>query len=482
MKNLSRALTVIAAFAALVSCSKPQATEVKLLISSTGIKAAAEGGSYTVTLTTNTPWMATSNFSWLTVSPSTGNPSEDPQTITLKVEANRKEARTATVTFNAGTRFVVVNVEQETGVSPDGIETLTISEFNARPADLNAWYRISGEIVSVVSYEYGDLYIMDDTGFAYIYGLAPEKDGKNEDFPKLGLKAGDKLTVVAHRKDYMLSSGDVIKETDKAYFEKSSAGTYPGYAAGSASAGWLELPATSDSDNLKYLCHMLPDGTRNFSSYFDEEKCLSLWCCYPYVNGQGGTGRSESYAYDPLVSDSFQGDVSATYYDKRINGEDYVRGHMIPSNDRSGRANMDLFLSTNIMPQSTTLNGASWNAMEQKIHKTWSKECDTMYVVTGTFIGESRNFVKDKGGVKKISVPEGVYKAILAHTKTGQYKCIAAYFENVKTTQTKFEKELAISVDSLENKVGVDFFVNLPDDIEKSVEAEDPRNDIFWWN
>ena len=39
-----------------------------------------------------------------------------------------------------------------------------------------------------------------------------------------------------------------------------------------------------------------------------------------------------------------------------------------------------------------------------------------------------------------------------------------------------------MSIDKLEDKVGVDFFVNLPDDKEKDVEAQNPSDVSWWWN
>ena len=39
-----------------------------------------------------------------------------------------------------------------------------------------------------------------------------------------------------------------------------------------------------------------------------------------------------------------------------------------------------------------------------------------------------------------------------------------------------------MTVDALEEKVGINFFVNLPDEIEAVVEAENPAGYEFWWD
>ena len=80
-----------------------------------------------------------------------------------------------------------------------------------------------------------------------------------------------------------------------------------------------------------------------------------------------------------------------------------------------------------------------------------------------------------------------IYRAVLAYDKkSGTYKGMAAYFENRKSSNRDFEKTLPnttlMSIDKLEEKLGIDFFVNLPDDVEKAVEAANPADDPFWWN
>ena len=126
----------------------------------------------------------------------------------------------------------------------DGIETLTIGQFKTKKDDATTWYRLNVEIVSISSYQYGYRYGQDASGLLYVYGLAPEKDGSKMDFKNLGLAAGDKITIVAHRKTY-----NGVDETDGAYFEKKTSGKYPGYSAKKASAKWLELPSTEANDS-----------------------------------------------------------------------------------------------------------------------------------------------------------------------------------------------------------------------------------------
>ena len=66
-------------------------------------------------------------------------------------------------------------------------------------------------------------------------------------------------------------------------------------------------------------------------------------------------------------------------------------------------------------------------------------------------------------------------------SKDKKYTALGIYYDNKSSNDTNF-KGLSMSIDELEKKVGVDFFVNLPDDVEKAVEAAKPADESWWWN
>ena len=156
---------------------------------------------------------------------------------------------------------------------------------------------------------------------------------------------------------------------------------------------------------------------------------------------------------------------------------------MVPSNDRKDRANLDVYLSTNIMPQSYELNSGLWVKIEQAA-RNWAERCDTVYVVVGTDTSNSVGRVTDNSATpRQVVVPGGLYRAALAFDKKkGEYRGIAVYVENKANPEKSLTKSLVMSIDDLEKKLGMDFFHNLPDDIEKAVEAANPADDSWWWN
>ena len=491
MKFLRLFAVAIILITASISCSEtnPQlkigiVAPNSISVSPTSLSFTKEGGTQPLTVVAGDKWTASIDASWVKLSQFGGGAFSGA--INVEVSGNMGEARKAVITFTSGNQTAKVSVSQEAGYSDDGIKKISIADFKKLKDSANDWYRLTGEVVSISKYEYGDLYLLDDTGYIYTYGIAPTKGGASEDFPKLGIKAGDKITIIATKKTY-----NGLIETDKAYFESKQSGNYPGVRANKAKAGYMELPATSESDGLTYLCHYDGSGKRNYSVYFDTAKRLSSWVSYTYCSSERSSSRPDSYAYDPLLEPENQADVTKSFQNRTFDGEEFVRGHMLPNAARGGRRQLDAFLSTNIMPQSSAINTGIWSSLEEK-ERNWASKCDTLYIVVGTDSSKSKYQVDDNAETpKKVTVPNGLYRAILAYRKADNtYFGIAAYFDNKKNQYSDFTKTLPgtmlMSIDKLEEKLGIDFFVNLPaavgDTKAKAIEAADPAAETFWWN
>lgn len=472
------ALTAVA-----TGCNKTVIANLTMITSL--IKVEAQGGSQEISFKTNVPWSIYSDATWVTVAPSSGGASDSYQKVTVTVSENSDEAeRTATLTVTAGEKSSPVNVTQAGRFVAPEVPGTTISEFRSKPANGTTWYKLTGEIASIANESYGNFYIFDETGFVYVYGLCETQKGKNgndQSFPKLGLKPGDKVTLMTLRSEYngTIEAGGQTP----AYFVSKEASSYRlGRKVASTKAGWMELAATSADDKYDLLIHNFPDGKRSYSAYYDYDNFLSLWVAYPLCAGNIGTGeRTEAFSLDPLVPREKQQYNLSGY--KEGNAGTFSRGHQIPSADRLGwRTNIETFFGTNMTPQNTNLNGGTWDALENRVRK-WarSSETDTLYVVTGCSVAGSTKYVLDSDE-KHIPVPTGYYKALLRLSKDGKWSATAFWFDNESKKGTTIDKSMAITVDDLEKKVGVDFFVNLPADTQKSVEAQNPADVAWWWN
>ncbi len=112
-----------------------------------------------------------------------------------------------------------------------------------------------------------------------------------------------------------------------------------------------------------------------------------------------------------------------------------------------------------------------WSNFENKV-RIWAENCDTLYVVKAATIRSDQVYEEKCNG--KLLVPKYFYMALLAYYKdTDDYEAMALWtvHEDKSVTGADF-KDYAISIDELEELTGIDFFCNLPDDIEDEVESE----------
>lgn len=249
---------------------------------------------------------------------------------------------------------------------------------------------------------------------------------------------------------------------------------------------WLELPATDDED-LCFITHDMERGgktVRNYSCYYSPEDRLSVWVAYPLNSGLIGSGsRTDEWGYDPKVPTDLQPVLFRGYRGG------YDRGHQLPSADRYGSGiNETTFYFTNMTPQQGGLNQNAWASLEGMV-RDWSRSVDTLYVVTGADIGGATEVAYDNEGAE-CTVPTGYFKALLAYKKggaagnaTGGYVGIAFYFEHRSYSSDKSAvMGQSITIDELEDRLGYDFFVNLPEKIGEDVAARVESEVDDWWN
>ncbi len=247
---------------------------------------------------------------------------------------------------------------------------------------------------------------------------------------------------------------------------------------------WLELPALDDSD-LKYFTHSFQMGGkayRNYSFAWSQKDRVALWVAYPlcrfYTNGSAG--RTNAWALDPIL-----GNLSSAPFGGY--GGNYARGHQLPSADRQCcyDANAQTFYGTNMTPQLNAHNEGIWAALEGRV-RTWSDSADTLYVVTGVIVSPSSRIEKDSYG-NNVTVPDAYFKALLKYSKSstlGTWNAAAFYLEH-KAYSGGIQKSHSMSIDTLEEMTGMDFFANLPAKVGETtalnIEKQDPASSSVWW-
>jgi len=144
---------------------------------------------------------------------------------------------------------------------------------------------------------------------------------------------------------------------------------------------------------------------------------------------------------------------------------DYDKGHLCPAADRkfSLKAHNETFLTSNISPQKHDFNAGVWNRLEQKT-RHWASKYDGVYVVTGGVLKEKLHSI----GKENVTVPKYFYKVLLDNYN-GKTKMIAFLIPHKESNKPLYE--FVVSVDKIEQLTGIDFFYQLEDRKENSLEA-----------
>ncbi len=147
----------------------------------------------------------------------------------------------------------------------------------------------------------------------------------------------------------------------------------------------------------------------------------------------------------------------------------YDRGHLCPAGDmtQSVEAMSETFYMSNMSPQVPGFNRGIWKSLEEQVRK-WGKE-EQIHVVTGPVFENE----KGKIGESRVTIPGYYYKVIYSPVRK---QMIAFVLPNEKSNK-KFTDHI-VSVDSVENFTGIDFFVHLPDTLENRLEA---KSDYMKW-
>lgn len=226
-----------------------------------------------------------------------------------------------------------------------------------------------------------------------------------------------------------------------------------------------------------------PDNV-NYAVEWDCDKKSQRWSCYIITKNNRAKNTNRYYSKDNQYPNDPELAASNRLEKDYIYSSGFDHGHICPSNDRlySSNANYQTFYLTNMQPQYAVFNGSHkdhpysgiWIKMENYLNSYKLDYKDTMYVCKGGTIDKEENILTRIQG--KLIVPKYFFVAVLVKkTINGQayYKSIGMWFPhtNVYHGDDKLS-DYAMSIKDLEAKTGIDFFCNLPDDIERDVESK----------
>ena len=174
------------------------------------------------------------------------------------------------------------------------VKDIDLASFKALADDSETWYRISGTVAESTEPNtkldletYGNLALTDGTNEVYVYGVVPGWGGASKLFGTLGVKLGDKLTIVCHKASFTKDEY-TLHQASKAFYvshetpadPEAPLGTYESnvkytlganaYDDGVATVNGTENVATiklGSSKNIGTATVTLPKGTTSVSFY-----------------------------------------------------------------------------------------------------------------------------------------------------------------------------------------------------------------------
>jgi len=213
----------------------------------------------------------------------------------------------------------------------------------------------------------------------------------------------------------------------------------------------LEIPATGSTDLI--IVHT------GFSLVYNETHEQASWVAYELTKDETTKKfeRTDKFIPDPKVS-------TETANNADYAGAGYDRGHLAPAADMgwSKTTVAESFYYSNMSPQEPGFNRGIWKKTEELV-RDWAVENNSLYVVTGPVLANGLKFI----GKNEVSVPKYYYKVILDYSQPS-VKGIGFIMPNTDSKESP--GSFAVSIDSIEQFTGIDFFPLLPDDQENLIE------------
>jgi endonuclease G len=156
---------------------------------------------------------------------------------------------------------------------------------------------------------------------------------------------------------------------------------------------------------------------------------------------------------------------------KDYKGSGYDRGHMAPNYAIStlyGKpAQLNSFLMSNIVPQKPKLNQKLWQRLEEVEIKYFTQLKGKLWVITGPVFDGDIQRLKNGWNVE---IPDAFYKIYVLDRAQDLPLALAFLMpQNVKGNESL--NRYVVSIDEIEERTGLDFFSQLPDELDEKLEA-----------
>jgi endonuclease G, mitochondrial len=203
---------------------------------------------------------------------------------------------------------------------------------------------------------------------------------------------------------------------------------------------------------------------------YNPNRLVANWVSWQLVAADlGKVDRSDAFAADPGLPSSMR-----AVGDKDYSGTPYDRGHMCNSKDRTStfEANKSTFLMTNMQPQLHVLNAGPWEGLE-RYERSLAQSGKQLEIIAGGIFANSTQTIGPG-----IAVPTANFKIVVvmdpgekAENITDNTSVYAVVMPNAQEAKGHKWTEYLVSVDKIEQETGYDFLSDIPEAVQKVIEA-----------
>ena len=216
----------------------------------------------------------------------------------------------------------------------------------------------------------------------------------------------------------------------------------------------------------------------SFTLSYNRDKGTPNWVSWHLETAwTGNLPRNDTFRADPAVSPDWYRVQSTDYF-----ASGFDRGHMTPNADRDNSAsiplNQETFLMSNMVPQAPNNNQGPWADFENFLRTLLAT--NEVYVVAGPagVGGSGDNGPANTIANGHVTVPAYTWKVALVlpagdndvSRVNAATRTIAVIMPNQNSINSDWHTYLT-TVDAVEALTGYDFFANVPDAVENSIEA-----------
>ena len=248
-----------------------------------------------------------------------------------------------------------------------------------------------------------------------------------------------------------------------------TATSYGGGGGGDSSSVHLTMGNPSNAvASTSYPTNYLMEKTQYALSYHRDNGTPNWVAWHLDSSWIGSTPRQDDFRSDTTLPSGWYRVTASDF-----SGSGYDRGHMCPSGDRTSSVanNSATFLMTNMIPQAPTNNQQTWANLET-YSRTLASSGNELYIISGGH-GISGYIA---GG--NIAIPTYTWKVIMVLPSgtndvsrvTASTRLIAVIMPNDNGVVSDW-KQYRVSVDSVESLTGYNFFSNVSDSVENTIEA-----------